>query len=115
MVKLAALVLVYALTSGAAVAQSPQIPQSPSPAPSSLTNDPSGPPGPDLTNANPAAPLSGANSFTADQARDRLAANGFSRIGRLVKDDDGIWRGKADKAGKTFSVAVDFQGNVVAK
>jgi periplasmic protein CpxP/Spy len=33
----------------------------------------------------------------------------------LKKDDAGVWRGKADQNGKTVTVSIDFQGNVVAQ
>jgi hypothetical protein len=39
---------------------------------------------------------------------------GFSGVSKLTKDDQGIWRGQATKAGKTTAVALDYQGNVVA-
>ena len=71
--------------------------------------------GPDITNINPAAPIAGANSFTEDQARRRLEQNGFSAIDSLVKDGNGVWRGTARKDGRAVSVAIDYQGNVVAK
>jgi hypothetical protein len=58
-------------------------------------------------------PLAGANSFTEAQARERMAAAGFSTIGALRKDDSGIWRSTAQKGGKTVNVAVDFKGNIV--
>ena len=64
--------------------------------------------------ANPAAPVPGANSFTEDQAKDRIQDAGFSGVSKLTKDDQGIWRGQASKDGKTTSVALDYQGNVVA-
>jgi hypothetical protein len=32
-----------------------------------------------------------------------------------VKDENGIWRGKATKDGATHDVQVDFQGNVTSK
>jgi putative membrane protein len=60
------------------------------------------------------APLKGANSFTENQAKDRIAAAGFSDVSALTKDDDGIWRGTANKDGKSVKVAVDYKGNVVA-
>ena len=69
---------------------------------------------PEITNANPAAPLPGANSFTRKQAKRRLLSFGFSEVGTLAKDDDGIWRGRAVKNGRKQSVAVDYQGNIVA-
>lgn len=64
---------------------------------------------------NPAAPVAGANSFTESQARDRIAEAGYSDVSALVKDGDGIWRGKATKGGTVMDVAVDFQGNVTGK
>jgi hypothetical protein len=54
----------------------------------------------------------GANSFTEAQARSRLEAQGFSTITELRKDDQGIWRGKAQKDGKSVSVAIDYKGTV---
>jgi len=58
------------------------------------------------------APVKGANSFTADQARSRIAAKGYSHISALYKDADGVWRGKARRHGHTVAVSVDFEGNV---
>lgn len=63
---------------------------------------------------NPAAPVAGANSFTEAQARDQIAEAGYSEVSNLVKDDQGIWRGKASKDGAVHDVAVDFQGNVTS-
>jgi putative membrane protein len=59
-------------------------------------------------------PLSGANSFTEDQAKSRIQDAGFSDVSKLAKDDEGIWRGQANKDGKNTSVALDYKGNVVA-
>lgn len=64
--------------------------------------------------ANPAAPVPGANSFTEDQAKGRIQDAGFSDVSALTKDDKGIWRGQATKDGKATTVALDYQGNVVA-
>jgi len=64
--------------------------------------------------ANPSAPVPGANSFTEDQAKSRIQDAGYSDVSALTKDDQGIWRGKATKDGKTAAVALDYQGNVVA-
>ncbi|CDX36611.1 conserved exported hypothetical protein [Mesorhizobium sp. SOD10] len=63
---------------------------------------------------NPAAPVPGANSFTEDQAKNRIQDAGFSDVSGLTKDDQGIWRGHATKDGKQTDVALDYQGNVVA-
>lgn len=64
---------------------------------------------------NPGAPVAGANSFTRSQARSRIEHAGFSNVSGLVKDKDGVWRGVASKDGATVHVALDYQGNVVAK
>jgi hypothetical protein len=106
--------LVLALGTSLAVAQTaPQTaPAAPTPLPS-MGIEPQAVP--DITNSNPAAPLPGANSFTEGQARDRLEANGFSEVTGLSKDDEGVWRGQASKNGATMSVAIDYQGNIIAK
>jgi hypothetical protein len=61
------------------------------------------------------APLTGANSFTETQAKDRVVANGIGMPAAMTKDDKGIWRGTAMKDGKSVNVAVDYKGNVVAQ
>jgi hypothetical protein len=71
-------------------------------------NTPNSPP-------NPGAPVSGANSFTEGQAKSRIESNGFANVSELRKDDQGVWRGKATKDGKSVTVSVDFQGNVTAQ
>jgi putative membrane protein len=62
----------------------------------------------------PGAPVAGANSFTESQARARIESRGFTNVTELKKDEQSIWRGQATKDGKTVSVALDYQGNVVA-
>jgi putative membrane protein len=42
-------------------------------------------------------------------------AYGFSNVGGLKKDDDGIWRGTATQDGKPTIVAIDYKGNVVSQ
>ena len=64
----------------------------------------------DRNNSN--APVSGRNSFTEGQAKSRIEGAGYSNVSDLQKDNDGVWRGKADKAGTKTEVSVDFQGNV---
>jgi hypothetical protein len=61
------------------------------------------------------APLEGANSFTESQAQDRAIAAGLSNVSALAKDEKGIWRGTAERDGKSVNVAVDFKGNVVTQ
>jgi hypothetical protein len=61
-----------------------------------------------------AAPLAGKNSFTKSQVRDRLRAHRYSNVKGLMKDDQGVWRGKAfnEMSGKFVGVAVDYQGDI---
>ena len=61
-----------------------------------------------------AAPVAGANSFTEGEAKSRIEARGFANVAELKKDDQGIWRGKAMRNGRSVDVALDFQGNVFA-
>ncbi|WP_127088275.1 PepSY domain-containing protein [Aquabacter cavernae] len=65
--------------------------------------------------ANPAAPVQGANSFTEAQAKERIEKAGFSSVSGLKKDANGIWQGTATKSGMPTTVMLDFQGNVVSK
>lgn len=67
--------------------------------------------------ASPAAAKleSGANSFTEGQARSRLEQAGFKDVSDLKKDDQGIWRGKANQNGRPVTVGLDFKGNVQAQ
>jgi hypothetical protein len=60
------------------------------------------------------APHDGANSFTQNQAKDRVLKAGFTNVSELAKDDKGVWRGTAMQSGAKVNVAVDYQGNVVA-
>ena len=64
---------------------------------------------------NPGAPVAGANSFTEGQAKSRIESSGYGNVTDLKKDDSGVWRGKAQKDGKSVNVSLDFQGNVVAR
>jgi hypothetical protein len=64
---------------------------------------------------NPGAPVAGANSFTEGQAKSRIESNGYANVSELRKDDQGVWRGKAMKDGKSVNVSLDFQGNVTAQ
>jgi hypothetical protein len=60
------------------------------------------------------APVAGRNSFTEGQAKSKIEGAGFTNVSSLKKDDNGVWRGKADKGGSSTNVSVDFQGNVNA-
>ena len=69
-------------------------------------------PAKNVTTTTEAAPLEGANSFTENQARERVVEAGYTKVGAMQKDDKGIWRTTAMKDGASVSVAVDFKGNV---
>ena len=64
------------------------------------------------TSANATAPAKGANSFTMGEARSRIESSGFSNVGDLRKDDDGVWHGNAQKSGTGTMVWLDYKGNV---
>lgn len=64
---------------------------------------------------NPTAPVEGANSFTEGQAKDRIEKAGYTGVKDLKKDDKGIWMASGMKDGKAVMIALDYQGNVVAK
>ncbi len=64
---------------------------------------------------NPTAPVEGANSFTEAQAKDRISDAGYTDVKDLKLDDKGIWMASGMKDGKAVSLALDYQGNVVAK
>ena len=57
----------------------------------------------------------GANSFTAAQVRARLAEIGFPEVADLHLDGQGIWRGRAEHAGRTLRVGMDYRGEVSAE
>jgi len=66
------------------------------------------------TSANAPSPAKGANSFTMGEARSRIEKNGFTNVSDLAKDENGVWRGKAQKDGSSASVWLDYKGNVGA-
>ena len=61
------------------------------------------------------APMAGANSFTEAQAKDRIEKAGYTGVGALTKDADGVWHSTAMKGGSQVNVNLDFKGNVVEK
>lgn len=68
---------------------------------------------PDTTNAT--APVEGANSFTEAQAKERIEKAGYTEVTSLKLDDKGIWQAMAMKDGKSATVGLDYQGNIVAQ
>jgi hypothetical protein len=61
---------------------------------------------------NSSEPVAGRNSFTEGQAKSKIEGAGYNNVSELKKDDNGVWRGKANKGGTSTNVSVDFQGNV---
>jgi hypothetical protein len=107
-------VALTAALGGVAMAQTSPGSGSPTAPSTSPTAPPTTAPGTPSRN-DAAAPLPGANSFTEAQARERIEGAGFSQITELRKDDQGIWRGNALRAGTRTPVALDYRGNVVAQ
>jgi len=66
------------------------------------------PPATPATSAGSKAPF---HALTADQAKARIEANGFSNVSELRRDTLGIWRGKAEKDGLMVDVTLDRDGN----
>ena len=99
-----AAVLAFAATG--AVAQSQNPPANNAPQNSAINSS-------DSSNRQATAPVAGRNSFTEGEAKSRIEKMGFSNISNLKKDDNGVWRGRATKDGKTVDVSLDYQGNVI--
>ncbi|WP_354191537.1 PepSY domain-containing protein [Bosea sp. OAE506] len=55
----------------------------------------------------------GSNSFTQEQARDRLERSGYSEVTGLTKDESGIWRGKARYGEALVTVGLDYRGAIL--
>jgi hypothetical protein len=96
------MVLVALTVSGAALAQTSSAPAAP-PAGKEMNRD---------TNS-AGAPVSGANSFTEGEARNRIEKSGYNDVSGLKKDAQGIWHAQAMKDGTPTQVALDYKGNVV--
>lgn len=64
------------------------------------------------TAANAPQPARGRNSFTMGEARRRIERNGYGQVADLKKDNNGVWRGHAQKDGATVNVWLDYKGNV---
>lgn len=75
------------------------------------------PPGPKpaikSSKTEPAMPVPGKTSFTADQAREHMVKRGYNIVSSPLKDDNGIWYAQGQKDnGRTVMVMMDYQGNV---
>ncbi len=57
----------------------------------------------------------GANSFTEDQARNRLITLGYAAPTTMTMTESGAWRAVTrDPSGNTVTVLIDYRGNVAA-
>jgi hypothetical protein len=95
-----------AFVAGGAIAQTQSPPAKDGPQNSAINTQ-------DSSNRQVNAPVAGANSFTQGEAKSRIEKMGFANVSDLNKDDDGVWRGRAMKDGKTVEVSLDYQGNVI--
>jgi hypothetical protein len=59
-------------------------------------------------------PTPGANSYTADQARAAIEKAGYTELGPLNQNANGVWQGTATKDGKQVSVSIDYKGAITA-
>ena len=59
-------------------------------------------------------PTPGANSYTESQARSAIESAGYTGVGALTQNTNGLWQGKAMKDGAEVSVSVDYKGAVTA-
>lgn len=93
------------LTGAAAYAQNPPAQNSPQNSAVNTSNS---------SNRQVSAPVQGHNSFTEGEAKSRIEKKGFTHVGKLAKDDGGVWRGRAMMDGRSVAVSLDYQGNVIA-
>ena len=105
---------VAAAASAATTQATPAVPVLPTTPPASVVLTPVTPTAPPATasTTRQPKPTSGANSFTAGQAHDRIESEGFQNVRDLVLDSSGIWRGMALKNGQAVHVWLDYQGDV---
>jgi predicted small secreted protein len=54
----------------------------------------------------------GANSFTEAQARGAVESAGYTEVGALTQNQEGLWQGSAMKDGAEVNVSVDYRGEV---
>jgi len=57
-------------------------------------------------------PTPGANSYTADQAREAIEKAGYTELGPLNQNANGLWQGSATKDGKQVNVSIDYKGAI---
>ena len=56
----------------------------------------------------------GASSFTSAQAREAIEKQGYTDVGPLTQNDQGIWSASAMRNGAQATVSVDYKGVVTA-
>ena len=100
-----AIAAVLAFVATGAMAQSQNPPAKDGPQNSAINSQ-------DSSSRQVTAPVAGRNSFTEGEAKSRIEKMGFANVNELKKDDNGVWRGRAMKDGKTVDVSLDYQGNV---
>lgn len=59
-----------------------------------------------------AVPVPGDNKISEADAKAKFETAGYSNVGNLKLDGDGIWRGTGMKEGKSVDVSLDYQGNI---
>ena len=110
------------LALGAAAAQTDPAPNNAAPPRGTgPSNEPINPPGNAASGVNASGTIrtvamadlaQGANSFTEAQARARIASAGFTNPTGLAQDRGGIWRGHAEREGRTVDVGFDYKGQI---
>jgi hypothetical protein len=106
MLKFLPLTAVLAFVATGAIAQNQTPPAQQGPQNSAINSS-------DSSNRQVNTPVAGRNSFTQGEAKSRIEKMGFANVTNLKKDDNGVWRGRATKDGKTVDVSLDYQGNVI--
>lgn len=54
----------------------------------------------------------GANSFTEGQARSAIESAGYTQVGPLTQNEQGVWMATAQRDGAPVEVSVDYRGAV---
>ena len=57
-------------------------------------------------------PTPGASSYTEAQAKSAIESAGYTGVGALTQNANGLWQGPATKDGKPVTVSVDYKGAV---
>lgn len=57
----------------------------------------------------------GANSFTEAQARSAIEREGYTDIGPLSQDAQGLWQATAKRNGENATVSVDYKGVITVR